>query len=401
MRTGGHGLRKLGLRVFALVGVMAAFVMIPSAPASAHPLGNFTINHYHGLILSTDRIIDHAVVDSAEIPTVQQLNVIDTNGDEAVSTAEKETFAAQTCAKLASDVTISVNGAVRPLKVSAASVAYAAGAAGLETSRLECTLEAPADLSAHSEVDFEDAYLPDRIGWREITARGDGVALTDPEVPATSISDELAAYPNGLLSSPLDQRSAHLVTAPGQSTDAGVAPTVAEPGWTSRLIGDLTGRLDALVGSKDLTLKVGVLAVLLCLLLGASHAALPGHGKTLMAAYMVGSRGTPRDAVWIGTTVTLAHTAGVLVLGALFSASATIAGESLLAVLGVISGLMVAGIGVVPVRTHRATLGSRGRPRPRPRPRARPRARARARPRAYPREWRRGRTPPRKRAPRR
>ncbi|MBA2445225.1 MAG: nickel transporter, partial [Nocardioidaceae bacterium] len=77
-----------------------------------------------------------------------------------------------------------------------------------------------------------------------------------------------------------------------------------------------------------------------------SHAALPGHGKTIMAAYMVGTRGTPRDAVLIGVTVTFAHTVGVLILGALFSAGASFAGEQVLAALGVVSGLLVVAIGV-------------------------------------------------------
>jgi ABC-type nickel/cobalt efflux system permease component RcnA len=112
-----------------------------------------------------------------------------------------------------------------------------------------------------------------------------------------------------------------------------------------------------LVGRRDLTLQVGLLAIGLCLLLGVSHAALPGHGKTLMAAYMVGARGTPKDALIIGATVTLSHTAGVLALGALFSASATFAGETVLSALGVVSGLLVVAVGA---SLGRAALGRPG-----------------------------------------
>jgi ABC-type nickel/cobalt efflux system permease component RcnA len=96
---------------------------------------------------------------------------------------------------------------------------------------------------------------------------------------------------------------------------------------------------------------IGFLAVLLSLILGASHAALPGHGKTVIAAYLVGRRGTSRDAVVVGATVTLTHTAGVLVLGLLLSLSSVLAGESVLRWLGIASGLLIAGIGVVLLRS--------------------------------------------------
>ena len=51
--------------------------------------------------------------------------------------------------------------------------------------------------------------------------------------------------------------------------------------------------------------------------LGAGHALTPGHGKTLMAAYLVGTRGTPLHAVGLGLSVTVSHTLGILVLAAL------------------------------------------------------------------------------------
>ncbi len=89
-----------------------------------------------------------------------------------------------------------------------------------------------------------------------------------------------------------------------------------------------------------------MLAVLLAAVLGASHAMLPGHGKTVMAAYLAGRRGTRRDALLVGATVTATHTAGVLVLGLVLSVSATVAPEGVLSGLGVASGLLVAGIGV-------------------------------------------------------
>src|SRR5439155_7194994 len=101
----------------------------------------------------------------------------------------------------------------------------------------------------------------------------------------------------------------------------------------------------------------GTLAVLLAVLLGAGHAALPGHGKTVLAAYLAGRRGRPRGAVAVGALVTLTHTGAVLVVGLLLSVSTTLAGDRLLGYLGLASGLLIVAVGgwmlVQSRRTHR------------------------------------------------
>ncbi|MGE5827696.1 MAG: hypothetical protein ACM30G_04940, partial [Micromonosporaceae bacterium] len=95
-----------------------------------------------------------------------------------------------------------------------------------------------------------------------------------------------------------------------------------------------------------LTPAVGLLALLLALVLGAGHAALPGHGKTVLAAYLAGTRGRPRDAVAVGATVTLSHTTGVLAVGLLLATGTALAGETMLRWLGLVSGAVVLVVGV-------------------------------------------------------
>src|SRR5262249_59424929 len=94
-------------------------------------------------------------------------------------------------------------------------------------------------------------------------------------------------------------------------------------------------------------LSVGVIAfsLLVAIGLGAFHALEPGHGKTLVAAYLVGSRGTAWHAVLLGLTVTASHTIGVYALGcvALF-ASHYVLPEQLYLWLGFTSGLLIMGI---------------------------------------------------------
>jgi ABC-type nickel/cobalt efflux system permease component RcnA len=80
---------------------------------------------------------------------------------------------------------------------------------------------------------------------------------------------------------------------------------------------------------------------------GAGHALLPGHGKTVMAAYLVGTKGRPIDAVLLGVIVSFMHTASVLVLGlVLFRVGRDAALDRWYPALTAVSGLLAAALGV-------------------------------------------------------
>ena len=324
-------------RLLVVLGaVVVAFLAMPTAPASAHPLGNFTVNQYEGLTLRPDRIEVTAVVDLAELPTRQERSTV--GGDTAA-------YAARACHELASDFGVWAGSGRLQWTVDSPSFRYAPGSGGLDTSRLECALRAPARLSEPTTVSIANRYRTDRVGWRELSATGDGVRLLDAPIPARSVSDALRAYPADLLSSALDQTRATFRVEPG--TGAAAAAPVAPRGGDllSRVTASAERKFQLLAGGR-LTPVVGVLAVLLAILLGAGHAALPGHGKTVLAAYLAGRRGRPRDALVVGATVTLTHTGAVLVVGLLLSVSAALAGDRLLAWLGLASGLLIATVGV-------------------------------------------------------
>lgn len=333
-------------RLVAVALVAACASAGLATPAAAHPLGNFSVNHFHGLRLHTDHIEDHAVVDEAEIPTLQSRPTLDADGDGVLGAGERDRAAAEGCAAVAAAVRLRVDGTALTWTVDAHRHTVLPGAAGLETTRLECDLRADADLSRPASVEFTDTYRGDRVGWHEITAVGAGVRLSGDPVRATSISNELRTYPEDLLASPLDERTLSLRAAPGAGGSDTVAPALPTDDPVGRWLGRLTATFNDLVAAPDLTLPVGLLAVLLALLLGAGHALLPGHGKTVMAAYIAGRRGTTRDAITVGATVTATHTAGVLVLGGALTMVAGLAGEAVLSWLGVLSGLIIAGVGV-------------------------------------------------------
>ncbi len=339
-------------RALSVGAVLVATVALAS-PAAAHPLGNFTVSHYDGILLTADRLSVLSVVDSAEIPTQQARPGIDSDDDGTLSETELAADAAARCDQVRDATIVQVDAAPLALQVDSAQQAVLPGAAGLDTLRLECRMSAAADLARPAVVEYEQTYSSDRIGWREITASGDGVAILDPPVPATSVSDQLRAYPEDQLLDPLDVRSVRLETRPGDGAStpggpAGGGTTTRDP--FSRLVQAGDALLASYVGQARLTPVVGVLAVLLAALLGAGHAMLPGHGKTVMAAYLAGRRGRRRDAVLVGTTVTLTHTVGVLVLGLVLTVASSVAGEQVLRSLGVVSGLLVVVVGAFLLR---------------------------------------------------
>jgi nickel/cobalt transporter (NicO) family protein len=336
-------------RALLVVAAGSLLAIAPATAASAHPLGNFTVNHYDGITVRADAIDVIAVVDAAEIPTAQAHGSVDSNHDGTLEAAERAGYARSTCSRVVAHETLVVDGSQTPLTVGSTSYALRPGAAGLHISRLECRLHAAVpSTDRNRRLSFADNYDGERIGWHEITAVAVGAHLVGSPVPATSVSDQLLHYPNDLLSSPLDVRHATIDVAPGagQSTFAERLAKVPGAGPLARIVNRLDRLFSGLAGSRHLTLGVGLLAVLVSLLLGAAHAALPGHGKTVMAAYIAGKRGSIRDAVLVGTTVTLTHTAGVLALGLALSLSSSLAGDRVEGELGVVSGLLVVVVGV-------------------------------------------------------
>jgi nickel/cobalt exporter len=344
----GDPVRLTRVRRSAVLVVLAAGLLTAQAPAaSAHPLGNATVNHFDGLRLYPDRLVDHAVEDVAEIPTYQRKSRIDTDGDGAVSSDERAAYAGSQCRAMAASVTATVRGDRVRLTVEGSSYAEKPGQVSLTTGRLECELRGDVELSSPTELRFENLWDDDGIGWHEITAVGVGVSLKGSPFPEQGISDELRRYPGDLLSSPLDVRSGTVSVVPGGgSSTYRATKDLPVAGPAVRALNHLATTFNEVVGRKHLTVGVGLLGILLSLLLGAGHAFLPGHGKTIMAAYLVGRRGRLRDVVTVGATVTITHTAGVLVLGLLIASTSAFAPTAAEQLLGVVSGVIVAAVGV-------------------------------------------------------
>ena len=359
-----HGRSWIGRRVAAIVAAGAVTILLPAAVA-AHPLGNFTINHYAGLRVSPDRVELDVVIDQAEIPTFQERQRIDTNADGQVAAAELEAEREVACGRLAAFLDLSVAGRVQPLTVTAVGLSFLSGAGGLPIMRLVCEYETllPAAITAKAEVSFGDRSTPERIGWREIVVWGDELAVFG-DLPAASISNRLTTYPQNLLSQPLGVRSADFFVEPGgtelvawtapdasplgAASAGGGSPPVGTSAVaaTGSAPGGVTAEISGLLGTRDVTPLVLLLSMLTAGALGAGHALTPGHGKTIMAAYLVGTRGTLRHAVGLGFATAVSHTIGVLVLALLIvAAGSAFPADRAYPILTAVSGLIVVAIG--------------------------------------------------------
>ena len=327
--------RRLATTLFATVAIIIGSM----GGASAHPLGNFTTNVYSGLHIVPGEVRVDYIVDLAEIPAFQAIQAMDADGDGEADQAELQTWADARAQEWVGGLALGVDGDALDLRVLEAGARLVPGQGGLDTLRFEGLLAA--DAPDDGRLTYEDANFEGQIGWHEITAAGqDGAALSGSSVPAGSVSDALRSYPDDLLSSPLDVRSATTSFAPGTSAPSSGSSAEGAEGRP----GVEGGPFTALLANEGLGLMFAGVAVAIAL--GAWHALLPGHGKTLMAAYMVGSGARMRHAVSVGIAVSIMHTASVLALGLLvLTLERTFRPESLYPWLGLASGLVALGLG--------------------------------------------------------
>ncbi|RRR83059.1 sulfite exporter TauE/SafE family protein [Streptomyces sp. RP5T] len=335
--------RRLFASLTAVLTAACALALLPSSSASAHPLGNFTVNRYDGLVAAPGGLrVDH-VEDLAEIPATQAKPDIDKLG--------MTEWAAQRCRTAAEGGKVSVDGRTVALSVRSSHARVRPGQAGLDTLRVECRLTAPLPEDATVTLRFHSAGTDSGPGWREITARGDRMTLTESDVPTKSVSDELTTYPQELLSSPADTVTASLRVRPGGAALAEERSDAPAASVLPRGADRWTRALDSLVARHDLTVGFAALALLIAVVLGAMHALAPGHGKTLMAAVAAarGGRARMKDVLPLAASVTVTHTLGVVALGLLVAAGSA-AAPSVIAWLGIASGVMVTAAGVTLLR---------------------------------------------------
>ena len=197
---------------------LAVFASLLPREAQAHPLGNFTINHYSRLEFTDGKAHLDYVLDFAEIPTFQQKGKLDPNGDGKLSEGEARAYLDASLPSLVKNLDLKVGNEELPLRVLNSSAAYGPGQGGLPVLRVEARLLAdlPEGWQEKGSGHYADRNYRDHLGWREIVVKGGpGISTKDSTAPSSGVSDELRKYPQDMLSSPLDVREARFTLVPG------------------------------------------------------------------------------------------------------------------------------------------------------------------------------------------
>ncbi len=314
------------ISLFAFVGAL----LVAASPALAHPLGNFTTNLHLGIEIDDTRLDLRLIVDMAEIPTFRE--PLDGDGNGSIDEVELDVYAASMCREHSDDLDVTARGGFVSLTSVTSTASLQPGQNDLDTLRLECMYTAALPAGTTS-IQVDNGVYGDRSGWSEIVVVGGTAAGLGDRSP----SELLTNYPS---SSPLDQREATISI--GRATSAQVQVTDASD--RSATGGPITETIASMLERAGST--GGLVAILAALALGATHALAPGHGKTLMAAYLVGRNGTPRQAAGLGLAVAVSHTLGVGALGMVTAlASSQFQPETVYPWLTTGSALIVTGLG--------------------------------------------------------
>jgi ABC-type nickel/cobalt efflux system permease component RcnA len=354
---------KLRCRLFPKLLSIPVALAACAALAPAHPMGNFSINHY-ALVMPGARSVEVLyVLDLAELPTLQLLQQWNLTRDSARAEIEARAHV-QAEEWLRNLVFVEDGRQVRP-QLDRTEAIIQDGAGGLPVIRINSHLKLAGRAGTFA---YEDHNFPDRAGWKEIVIESrTGASVTDSSPGGADRTNALTAYPQDPTLAPPQDVTAHFtwtVAAPmvthalPRPTPAPWAPAVRPQVATAATpieAGSLgtVKRNDFL--SRTLRNAKGTLPIGLALIcmaaafgLGALHAVEPGHGKTMAAAYLVGSRGTVKHALFLGATVTFTHTISVFALGIVtLFLSQYVLPETLTKVMGFVSGISIVWIGGV------------------------------------------------------
>jgi ABC-type nickel/cobalt efflux system permease component RcnA len=335
-------MKKFRRAVTIALTLLACFAFVPAA--FAHPLGNFTVNQYAGLQISREAVVLDYVLDMAEIPAFQEISTFDANGDGRAEPAEATGYHATKCASLQPDLGLLLNEKALVFTLADSSVEFPVGVGGLPTLRLTCEFRAVLDAQVETfRLSFSNHAFPDRLGWKEIVVISENVTIQG-DFSSISSSNRLTNYPQDLLTSPLEQRQVELEIVPAGVRSPKQPAVSVEQGKSP--LADRNDAFTRLILLEEINFSTVLLAIVISFIWGAMHAMTPGHGKTVVGAYLVGSRGTLKHAVYLGLTTTITHTLGVFAFGliTLFAAK-FILPEQLYPWMSLLSGLFVIGIG--------------------------------------------------------
>jgi len=340
--------------------------VLAAAIALAHPMGSFSVNHHTRIEVGPAAVGVTYVLDFAETPAYQLLKSwkLDANGWKGIAAEALAQNATAQAREWMKGLEFSTGGKKLEPEFVRAEIRLSEGVDALPTARVTSILRIA---DAGHAIEFEDHNFPDRAGWKEIVIRPrDGAQIVQASHDGVDRSQALTRYPAVSSSAPHDIRAAvrweparpgspkieAKIVAISQpaAPDAQAAPTdaAARPMQPANAAPTRQDFLARLLAKDQLGFGLILAGLAVAFGLGAVHAMSPGHGKTIVAAYLVGTRGTMRHAAFLGAMVTFTHTISVFTLGlATLLLSKYFVPERLIHALEAISGLSIVAIGAV------------------------------------------------------
>ena len=321
-----RSIRGRRLRPTFLLGLLALLLglLVPPRAALAHPADVYLQASY--ITVAPAQIVVELDLSPGVLVAPHVLQELDTNGDQQISDAEIQTYVAA----VLHQIVLQVDGQPLALQVTKIQMPpYLTIQAGYGTIRIFTTAALPDGMTGTHSIYYRNNYTPPGAAYQVNAFVDRDVAIALGKQNRDSIQQSMMVdYVIG--SAGLAATTTAMNTAGAESTSLAAGAV----GQAQQLLGYLY--------TPTLSPWVLLLALALAGALGGLHALTPGHGKTLVAAYLVGSRGTVRHAVALGATVTFTHTASVVAIGllALFASQFVVPGV-LVPLLEVISGLLV------------------------------------------------------------
>jgi nickel/cobalt exporter len=327
-----------------------------AATLLAHPMGNYSVSHYTRIEVSPAGASMLYVLDLAEIPTFELFR--QWSVDRSTPRDILDQKAAAQAREWLKGLRIRANGkTITPAFVNA-QFSMADGAGGVPVVRIAARTTLAI---APGTLEFEDSNFAERAaGWKEVVVRAaPGASITSSNGAGEERSEALTAYPQDPNVAIPQELKASIEWTAGAAVSKAVPPVETKsapapppitrstppqtpsPGEVTR--GDFLSRL---VSGQELGFGAMLLGLGAAFVFGGMHALSPGHGKTLVAAYLVGAKGTWKHAVFLGAMTTFTHTISVFALGIVtLFLSTYIAPETLNPILGAISGVSIVWIG--------------------------------------------------------
>ncbi len=365
----------------AVLSVAACIVMMRVA-ATAHPMGPNSHNQYSAITARADQLDVFYIADIAEFPTYRIIRTeISTSRAKTWTDAELAAYRKRICPEIAARLKLTVDGRrlgmqERRCRVEVRASKFAPPAPGrtrdlrvLERRKIpwytlwiEMELTAPFRVArgrAHRTL-YEDGNFADMpAGWKEIELLDSGTARI------TEGRDSLSRFHSGRLEVErlnVLMMEMDMSQVPGDTSviftyEAGGGGQTRAKGAT-RVKNPLVNRAAAAMPDLPRLLNSDYfppVALVLAFILGCLHALSPGHGKTMVAAYLIGTRGSVTDALLLGMIVTVSHVFSVVVLGVIImTVAAGVNSQRVDVFLQMGSGMMITAMGIWMIRRNAA-----------------------------------------------